>query len=57
MLEELKELEQLKRFLDSELFMTFVLLGAKSEKQFKRIANSYLIRYIIYLRHRKAFIK
>ena len=53
----LYDFEELKQFLDSELFMTFVLLRARSEKQFKRIANSYLIRFIIFFIHRKGFIK
>ena len=50
-------IKELKHFLDSDDFIFFALSGVKSEKQFKRISNSYLIRFIIYLRHRKAFIK
>ena len=50
-------MKELKRFLDSDDSMFFALSGVKSEKQLKRISNSHLIRFIVYLRHRKAFIK
>ena len=60
MFKELKyflDFEDLKIFLDSDLFITFVTLRVKSEKLLKRITDSYLIRFIIFLMHRKAFIK
>ena len=60
MFKELKyflDFEDLKVFLDSDLFITFVTLRVKSEKLLKRITNSYLIRFVIFLMHRKGFIK
>ena len=48
-------IKKLKQFLDSDDFTLFALTGAKSEKQFKRIANSYFYRFLIYLKYKKCF--
>lgn len=51
----MKRIKELKQFLDSDDFTLFVFSGAKSEKQFQRIANSYFYRFLIYLKYRKCF--
>lgn len=48
-------IKQLKSFLDSDDFILFAATGAKKEKQFYKICNSYIYRFFIYLRYKKAF--
>ena len=48
-------IKQLKSFLDSDDFMLFILTGAKKEKQFQKMCNSYIYRFILYLKYKKVF--
>ena len=48
-------IKQLKAFLDSDDFILFASTVAKKEKQFYKICNSYIYRFFIYLKYKKAF--